>query len=272
MIRLGTHDTALGHWRSRWIQEQAGDVTLVALPAESDLTLALLTGEADAVVLDAATLPVTEAPGTALVAVCQRGDIRDAVVSKSGETLAHLPAGAHVGSQDPVRLLQLNALYPELVWVELRGDTEAQLQAIEDGLVDAAVVSYADLSRLGLAEAPSEILPPETCLPPIGQGSTVLQCRTGNDETATRLREACNHFESQRELAGEILFRQAWYSTHTEPITACALASDRFLYLFTLVQTAAGELRRTRTSAHPSELPSLVWEAIHNVEGLLANS
>lgn len=272
MIRLGTHDTALGNWRGRWIQEQAGDITLVALPAESDLTLALLTGEVDAVVLDAAALPTTETPGTALVAVCQRGDIRDAVVSKTGATLGQLSAGTRAGSQGSVRLLQLTALYPDLVWVELRGDTEAQLQAVEDGLVDAAVVSYADLSRLGLAEAPSEILPPETCLPPIGQGSTVLQCRTGDDETAARLREACNHFESQRELAGEILFRQAWYQTHTEPITACALASDRFLYLFTLVQADTGELRKTRTSSHPSELPSLVWEAVRNVEELLTNS
>lgn len=271
MIRLGTHNTALGHWRGRWIQELAGDITLVALPGESDLTLALLTGEVEAVVLDAATLPITETPGTALVAVCQRGDIRDAVVSKTGQALTQLPAGTHVGSRDSVRLLQLNALYPELVWVELTRDTEAQLQAIEEGLVDAVVVSYADLSRLGLVEAPSEILPPETCLPPLGQGSTVLQCRTGDDETATRLREACNHFESQRELAGEILFRQAWYGRHPEPITACALASDRFLYLFTLVQTATGELRRTRTSSHPSELPSLVWEAVGNVESLLTN-
>lgn len=271
MIRLGTHDTALGHWRGRWIQELAGDITLVALPADTNLTLALLTGEVDAVVLDAATLPATETPETALVAVCQRGDIRDAVVSKTGATLAQLPTGTRVGSQDPIRLLQLTALCPDLAWVALEGDTEAQLQAIEDGSVEAVVVSYADLSRLGLVDAPSEILPPETCLPPIGQGSTVLQCRMGDDETTTRLREACNHFESQRELAGEILFRQAWYSSHTEPITACALASDRFLYLFTLVQTATGELRRTRTSSHPSELPFLVWAAVRNVEGLLAN-
>lgn len=273
MIRLGTHDSELGHWRAHWIaaqlHEQEVRSAIQAYSTEPALYEALLGKEVDALTWDAAALPLEALAGTSLAALCERGDIRDALVAPGLGALDQLPAGTRVGAQGLLRQAQLHALRPDAEYVTLLGDTEVQLTALDQGEVSAVVVPYADLSRLGLAEAATEILAPELCLPPLAQGGTAVLCRTDDSTTLTLLQDSCDHFASRRELAAELLFRQAWTQRYTEPVTACALASDRFLYLFTLGQTLSGTLVRTRNSTHPSEVPRLVREAVTSLRGII---
>lgn len=272
-MRLGTLDTELGHWRAHWvgglIAQQGQRPATQGFATEDALMAALLSQEVDAATWDAAQLPVEAVPGTELAALCERGDIRDALVAPGLGALDQLPAGTRVGAAGALRQAQLAALRPDITFVALSGDTEAQLVALDRGEVGAVVVGYADLSRLGLTEAVTETLAPELCLPPIGQGGTAVVCRSDDEVSLSLLQATCDSFSSRREHAAEFLFRQAWQAQYPEPITACALASDRFLYLFTLGQASDGSLVKTRNSTHPGEIPRLVQETKANLRGLL---
>ena len=71
------------------------------------LEVALLKGEIDCAAHSLKDLPVAETPGLALAAIPQRGDHRDALVSRQGEMLAQLRQGARIGTGSPRRRAQL---------------------------------------------------------------------------------------------------------------------------------------------------------------------
>ena len=136
----------------------------------------------------------------------------------------------------------------------LDGSLEDQLTALDEGKVVAVVAGYADLSRLGLTEAATEIFAPELVMPSIGQGGTVVLCRKDDRESCAQVNEACDHFPTRRELICELQFRRL----NPDPLTtACALASDRFLYLFMLQITREGKAVRIRSSVPVGEATTL---------------
>ena len=160
-------------------------------------------------------------------------------------TIEHLPEGARVGVSTLLQQAQLTTLRPDLELVALSGPLEEQLSALDRGEVVAVIASYADLSRLGLSEVATEIFAPELFMPAIGQGGPVVLCRKDDIASCAHVNEACDHFPARRELVCEWQFRQL----NPDPlVTACALASDRFLYLFSLRLTLDGKAIRLRSS------------------------
>ncbi|MBB6053454.1 hypothetical protein [Armatimonas rosea] len=250
-MTIAVHDDALGAWRGAWIGELLGGARVLACP---DPAAAVRAGEAEAAALSAEHLPDDLEPA----AFCERGDIREALVAPGIGGIEHLPEGARVGLSTLLQLTQLTLLRPDLQCVVLDGPLEAQLTALDQGDVVALVTGYADLSRLGLAEAATEIFAPELFMPAIGQGGTVVLCRKDDLESCARVNEACDHFPARRELVCEWQFRRLNPSPLT---TAIALASDRFLYLFTLHLTLTGVATRLRTSVPVGEALTLAERA-----------
>ena len=244
---LAVHNDDLGAWRGAWVGELLGGATVLSCP---DPAAAVRAGEADAAAFSAESFPSDLEPA----AFCERGDIRDALVAPGLGTIEHLPEGARVGASTPLRQAQLTALRPDLELVALSGPLEAQLTELDRGEVVAVVVAYADLSRLGLSEAATEIFAPELFMPAIGQGGTVVLCRKDDTASCVRVNEACDHFPARRELVCEWQFRQR---NPSPLITACALASDRFLYLFSLRLTPDGKATRLRSSVPIGEAEQL---------------
>ena len=215
-----------------------------------DPAAAVRLGEADAAVVSADNLSTDLEPA----AFCERGDVREALVAPGIGTLEHLPEGVRVGTSTLLRAVQLAALRPDLQCVVLEGPLEDQLTALDEGKVVAVVAAYADLSRLGLTEAATEIFAPELVMPAIGQGGTVVLCRKDDIESCARVHEACDHFPTRRELLCELQFRRL----NPDPLTtACALASDRLLYLFMLRITPEGKAVRIRSSVPVGEAATL---------------
>lgn len=246
-MTLAVHDDALGAWRGAWIGELLRGVSVLACP---DPVAAVRAGEAEAVALPAERFPDDLEPA----AFCERGDIREALVAPGIGGIEHLPEGARVGVTTLLQQVQLAGLRPDLVCVALAGTLEDQLTQLDQGDVVALIAGYADLSRLGLAEAATEIFAPELFMPAIGQGGTVVLCRKDDLESCARVNEACDHFPARRELVTEWQFRRL----NPNPLTtACALASDRFLYLFTLHLTPSGVATRLRTSVPVGEALTL---------------
>jgi hydroxymethylbilane synthase len=122
--------------------------------------------------------------------VLKRGDVRDAFISATGETLARLPQGAVVGSSSLRRQAQLRRLRPDLKVIEFRGNVETRLAKLERGVADATLLALAGLERLGLTGRVTSVMPTEEILPAVGQGAIGIACRTDDDLTKTLLERA----------------------------------------------------------------------------------
>lgn len=153
----------------------------------SALREALLLGAIDVAVHSFKDLPTMPAPGVSVVAVPRRGDPRDALVTRDGRTLGELPSGSTVGTGSPRRAAQLRALGLGLEIVDLRGNVDSRLARVHDGTLDAVVLAYAGLHRLGRTQEVAEVLDPIQMLPAPGQGALAVECRADDDAMRARL-------------------------------------------------------------------------------------
>jgi hydroxymethylbilane synthase len=158
-----------------------------------EIETALLAGEVDLAVHSLKDVPAELAPGLVLAAIPARADVRDALVSRDGVTLAALPADARVGTTSLRRICQVKALRPDLRLLPLRGNLDTRLRKVADGQVDAAILACAGLDRLGLSHRIAERIPVERMLPAIGQGALALETRSADE----RMRILCRALASE---------------------------------------------------------------------------
>lgn len=166
---------------------------------------ALLRKEIDLAVHSAKDLAVEIPEGLGIGAVLEREDPRDCLVSREGKKLNELPLGARVGTSAIRRRLQLLRFHPELVVEDLRGNVDTRLRKLEEGIVDALVLAYAGLKRLGLTNSVTDIFSEEKFYPAPCQGAIVVETRADDPEIGEPLR-ALNHPESAFQVALERAF------------------------------------------------------------------
>ncbi len=153
----------------------------------SALRESLLSGEVDFAVHSLKDLPTGAAPGIALAAVPVRDDPRDALVGRDGAKLADLPPGARVGTGSPRRAAQLTMLRSDIVCVPIRGNANTRLATVREGELDAVVLAYAGLARIGQTDLVSEIFEPDAMVPAPGQGALAVECRAADTGLAELL-------------------------------------------------------------------------------------
>ncbi len=139
---------------------------------------ALLDGRIDLAVHSAKDLPTRLPDGIAIVAALPRGDVRDAFISPVASRLEALPEGAVLGTSSLRRKALALRVRPDLQVVDLRGNVDTRLKALAAGSVQATLLAYAGLTRLGLADRATSIIPPEQWLPAAGQGVIAITART----------------------------------------------------------------------------------------------
>jgi hydroxymethylbilane synthase len=142
----------------------------------SGLRARLLAGEVDVAVHSLKDLPTADADGIALAAVPTRDDPRDALVTADGAKLADLPAGARIGTGSPRRAAQLRLLRPDVRPVAVRGNAGTRLGKVGSGQLDALVLGYAGLARIGRLDAVAQVFEPDEMLPAPGQGALAVEC------------------------------------------------------------------------------------------------
>lgn len=150
-----------------------------------EIERALLAGEADIAVHSLKDLPATETPGLVIAATPPREDIRDALVTRNGASLADLKPGATLGTGSARRAAQILALHPGLSLRDIRGNVDTRIRKVEDGEYDATVLALAGLNRLGLADRASHIFTATDVLPAVGQGAIAVQVRADDREAAS---------------------------------------------------------------------------------------
>ncbi len=203
-LRIASRGSVLARWQSESIRGQLARLgwrsELVILKTSGDrvqqaisqigikgvfikeLEDALLDWRADLAVHSMKDVPTKVPPGLAFPAICQREDVRDCLVSRSGESLDQLPAGARLGTSSVRRRSQLLHRRPDLEIRELRGNIDTRLHKLATGDYDAIVLAKAGLDRLGWTDRITETLSTEVSLPAVGQGALGLEARVADTD------------------------------------------------------------------------------------------
>ncbi|MBA9001438.1 hydroxymethylbilane synthase [Thermomonospora cellulosilytica] len=276
-LRLGTRKSLMATTQSRHVadvlEERTGvTVELVGVTTEGDVSRAhlaqiggtgvfvsalrdrLLSGEVDFAVHSLKDLPTGPAEGIALAAVYRRDDPRDALCGPA--KLADLPRGATVGTGSPRRVAQLRALRGDLNVVPIRGNADTRLRKVTDGELDAVVLAYAGLGRIGRLDAVAEVLDPEQMLPAPGQGALAIECRSDRADLVELLRTVDDP-ATRAAVTAERTVLAALEAGCAAPVGAYATVEDTAdvessLYLTACVASIDGARQvRLSASGHP---------------------
>mgnify|MGYP001817775192 FL=1 len=145
-----------------------------------ELERAMLKGEADIAVHSMKDVPVEQVPGLEVEVLLKRANPFDALLSREGQTLDELPAGARVGTSSLRRQCQLKALRPDIEVRDLRGNVNTRVRKLQEGEYDAIILACAGLERLEMDGLITEALAPPRWLPAGTQGTIGIQNRSGD--------------------------------------------------------------------------------------------
>jgi hydroxymethylbilane synthase len=164
------------------------DTILDALEAE----------EIDVAVHSAKDLPAEDDDGVVIAAVPPRLNPADVLVLGD----ATLRTGAVIGTSSIRRRAQLLRAFPGVTVSDLRGNVDTRLRKVAEGVVDAAVLALAGLTRLGISPPHSAPLGSDVMVPAPGQGALALQARADDLLTLSAL-APLDHAESRAALEAE---------------------------------------------------------------------
>jgi len=209
----------------------------------SALRESLLSGEVDLAVHSLKDLPTATPDGITLAAVPPRDDPRDALVGRDGAKLADLPPGARIGTGSPRRAAQLGLLRGDITCVPIRGNANTRLAKVRDGDLDAVVLAYAGLARIGHTDLVSEIFEPDAMIPAPGQGALAVECRAGDTGLAGLL-ATIDHPATRAAVTAERSLLAALEAGCSAPVGAYAAFSGTRLHLDAIVLGAPAARQR----------------------------
>jgi len=211
---FATRPSALARWQTQWVMRalqefhpdlvceekiiitQGDKVLDKPLPEiggkgvfTQELENALLSDAVHCAVHSLKDLPVENPEGLTVGCIPARAEVRDALISKDGFTLATLPQNAVVGTSSLRRAAQLLRARPDLKTESLRGNVDTRLRKAMEGQYDAIILAGAGLTRLGLDQHVTEWIPLDVMLPAPGQGALAVQCRSTDQKTLRLLAE-----------------------------------------------------------------------------------
>jgi len=252
-LRLGTRGSALAlaqarkvaaaietsqRWPDGWVQiveiKTTGDKVQDRQLAEiggkglwtKELDRALLECEVDFCVHSMKDVESVRPKELHIAAVRPRGDVRDRIIGAA--SVDELKQGAIIGTSSARRKAQLLRLRPDLQVVNLRGNVDTRLQAVESGKVDATLLSAAGLKRLDIAAGTA--IPTEVILPAPGQAVIGIECRTDDTRTQSVLTTVNNQITYDCVMA-ERAFTRALGAACASPVAAFCVLEDGDLRL-----------------------------------------
>jgi hydroxymethylbilane synthase len=269
-LRIATRQSTLALWQANYVRDllldsnSALQVEIIGFTTEGDrnqrsplskiggkglfvkeLELALLSGSADIAVHSMKDVPGELPAGLEIAAICERADPRDALITRDGSTLKKFTSKARIGTSSLRRRLQLQQKLPDLDYLDLRGNVDTRLAKLDEGLYDGIILATAGLSRLGLADRISEIIPVNVCLPSAGQGAVGIECRS-DDQLVKAAIAPLNHADTELCVTTERAVTVRLGANCTLPIAVFADLEGGQLNLHSFVSDQSGQtiLRR----------------------------
>lgn len=208
-LKIGSRGSRLARWQADWVADALRArhpglvVEVVEIKTKGDrdrnsplaaiggtglftkeIQRAVVEGLVDVAVHSLKDLPTQTPEELILAAVPPREEVADALIAPVHRALAELPPGARVGTGSVRRRAQLLFKRPDLDVTTIRGNVETRLNQALEGKLDAVVLAFAGLRRLGLEARATERLGSPDFLPAVGQGALGIECR--RDDSRTR--------------------------------------------------------------------------------------
>jgi hydroxymethylbilane synthase len=145
-------------------------------------------------------------------------------------------------------VVQLQRQRPDLGFVPLRGNIETRIRKLREGHCDAIVLAAAGLARTGvLYKTPHAILPPDICLPAVGQGALAIEGALSNDALRQQLK-AIEDPTTRIQITAERAMLQKLEGNCHSSIAGHASAADGRLKLEAMVASYDGDQMLSATS------------------------
>lgn len=235
-IVIGTRDSELALWQTRWAAEQlklhhpglsidteiiktTGDKILDSPLSKigdkglftKEIEKALLDGVIDLAVHSLKDVPTVLPDGLTLGAIGPREDVRDVLIlhpSKGTSTLEDLPQGTRLATGSLRRKSQLLAFRPDFQIIDIRGNLNTRFRKLESSGWDGMILASAGVKRLGRTERVAEIISTDIILPAVGQGAIAVEIRDDDDELKQALQPVHDVPTFQATLAERSLLRK----------------------------------------------------------------
>lgn len=266
-IIIGTRGSQLALWQANWVKAELekhhpgleaeikvistkGDRVLdVSLPKLGEQGKGLFTKELEDAILERRVdlavhslkdLPTELPAGLVIGAICEREDVRDALVARDEiNSFSELPERAVIATSSLRRQAQLRRARPDLVIEPVRGNVDTRLRKLDEGQFDAIVLASAGLHRLGHADRITEHLSEDLVLPAVGQGALAIETRV-DDPSISEIVEALDHEATRLACRAERAFLSGLGGGCLVPIAALAKIETGVLTLKGLVASPDG--------------------------------
>ncbi len=269
MLKIATRKSPLALWQAEFVKSNLEslnpglDVELVKMTTQGDqilnsplskiggkslfikeLEVGMMEGRADIAVHSMKDVPYELPQGFEIGAILERENPFDAFVSNAFNSIGDLPIGSRVGSCSLRRIVQLKALRPDLVILDLRGNVNTRLKKLDDGEYDAIILACSGLIRLGFEDRIKQHLSPETSLPAVGQGALGIEIRS-NDHEISSLVKPLIHKKTLNEVSAERALNATLQGGCSVAIGAFATSNGSELKLSGMVgNVASGKILR----------------------------
>ncbi len=199
----------------------------------------MLAGSIDLAVHSMKDVPGEIPEGLIFVAILQREDARDVLVSRGNVKMEFMPKGAKIGTGSLRRAAQIKAMLPDINIFPLRGNIDTRLKKIEAENLTGVILAAAGMKRMGYLKKITQYLPIELVLPAVGQGALGLQIRKDDTELA-RICGKLNHPQTAAEVSAERSYLRALGGGCRLPIAAYGLLEGKRLTLEGLLAAPNG--------------------------------
>lgn len=211
VLRIGSRGSQLALWQANHIagllRERGHQVDLEIIKTTGDkitdvalakvgtkgmftkeIEEALLEGRIDLAVHSLKDLPTELSSEFEIVAITERENPRDVLLSVKYASIDGLPKGAKVGTSSLRRQAQLKQHRADLEIFPLRGNVDTRVRKLEEGEYDAIVLAAAGLTRLGKTQLIRQVLGADVMCPAAGQGALGIEIRRGDNLVGEQLK------------------------------------------------------------------------------------
>ena len=238
-----------------------GDKGLFTRQIEAEL----LNGGIDLAVHSLKDLQTEQPAGLVIGAMCKREKPNDVLISRDGKTLDDLPQGAKVATGSLRRRSQLLAYRPDLQISHIRGNLNTRFRKFDESDLDAMILAYAGVERLGMGERISQLIPTDVLIPAVGQGSVAVEIRE-NDKDVAAIVSRLDDVETRACVTAERALLRKLEGGCQVPIGGYATVEDETLTLDGIVGSLDGKriFRETRSgqASEPAQLGEYVAQAL----------
>ena len=288
MLKIATRKSPLALWQAEFVKSRLQffypdlEVELVKMTTQGDkilnsplskiggkglfikeLEIGILEGRADIAVHSMKDVPYKLPKEFEVGAILARENPFDAFVSNSFDNINELPNAARVGSCSLRRIVQLKALRPDLVILDLRGNVNTRLRKLDDGEYDAIILACSGLIRLGFEDRIKQHLSAEKSLPAVGQGALGIEIRKGDQDIISLINPLINT-KTMNEVCAERAMNSTLEGGCSVAIGGYAISNNNEMNLKGMVGNVdSGVILRVEESGDLSE-PRALGELVAN--------